>query len=262
MIRELRFSKNVGDVYAFTTERGTADALNPYSEFNCCSYTGDSDEHVEKCRTLLCRELRIAPPDLITARQRHTTEVATIDDAFLQKPDMEKAHLLDGVDGLVTNEKNKAIGVFTADCVPIILFDPEAKVVAAVHAGWKGTLHNIVANAIDKMAELGSSPTNMLATFGPSICQKCFEVGDDVASLFAEGMPTLQGIMIYDIRRSKHLIDLVAANSVWMRAAGIRAENIAVPGFCTKCNPETYFSARLLGINSGRLLTGIVLRND
>ena len=116
MISQLHFNHNVGSIDAFSTERGAADCFSPYSEFNCCGYTGDNPAHVDDClkrlRTLLGTE------HIVTARQTHSTNVAVIDSVPPTPPT--------DVDALVTRLPNVAIGVFTADCVPILLCEPRA----------------------------------------------------------------------------------------------------------------------------------------
>ena len=163
MISQLLFNHNVGSIDAFSTERGAADCFSPYSEFNCCGYTGDSPAHVEDClkrlRTLLGTE------HIVTARQTHSTNVAVIDSVPPTPPT--------DVDALVTRLPNVAIGVFTADCVPILLCEPKSGLIAAVHAGWKGTAKGIVAKAIETMVDEGADRSGIEAVVGASICQTC-----------------------------------------------------------------------------------------
>lgn len=246
---KLQFNKKAGDILAFYTERGTI-SESSYSEFNCCTYTGDDDEHTTLCRDELCSQLGICPNQLITARQTHSTNVAIIDDAIGN---------LYGVDGLVTKRRDIVLGVFTADCVPVVLCDPVAGVVAAVHAGWKGAMNGIAAVAVEKMVLIGANPQDILVAFGPAICQDCFEVGEEVVEQFAEkGLPT-ELLVERNPQTGKAHIDLVRTVMYWLMQAGVSAENICRSGLCTKCNPNRFFSARNLGINSGRVLTGIRL---
>lgn len=156
MISQLHFNHNVGSIDAFSTERGAADCFSPYSEFNCCGYTGDNPAHVDDClkrlRTLLGTE------HIVTARQTHNTNVAVIDSIPPTPPT--------DVDALVTRLPNVAIGVFTADCVPILLCEPKSGLIAAVHAGWKGTAKGIVANAIETMVDEGADRCGIEAVVG------------------------------------------------------------------------------------------------
>lgn len=240
-----------GTAFAFTTERGYAGNSGPYSEFNCCGYTGDSPEHVAMSRDKLCNALGIPAERLITARQVHGTDVAIISDYNQRAGE---------ADALVTNLQGIAIGIFTADCVPMLFYDNEADVIGAAHAGWKGTMNGIAANTIKAMSALGASAGNIQAAFGPSICQECFEVGDEVVEQFRErGLP-LDKIMQRNKSTGKAHIDLVEANIFWMEKCGIDKNNILRSQLCTKCNPSRFFSARALGTKSGRNLTGILIK--
>ena len=252
MIKPLQFNHNVGSIDAFTTERGAADLHSAYSEFNCCGYTGDSPEHVAECRSRLCRELGIGEANFVTARQTHSARVAVIDSL--------PTGLIEGVDALVTRLRGVAVGVFTADCVPILLCDAEAGVVAAVHAGWRGTVAGIVRNAVETMTEQGARPERIEAVVGPSICWDCFEVGDEVVAEFRRHAFSLHDIVKRNSATNKPYINLAAANRWLLESSGVPAANISLSGLCTRCEPLRFFSARALGINSGRVLTGIVLR--
>ena len=251
MIRPLPFNHTVGCIDAFTTERGAADCLLPYSEVNCCSYTGDTPEHVASCRKRLYQA--IATESVVTARQTHSANVAVIRDSA-QEP-------LENVDALVTKLTDVAVGVFTADCVPILLCDPASGVIAAVHAGWKGTVKGIVTNAVDVMAQEGAQRSRIEAVIGPSICQQCFEVCNEVVAEFARQAFSLNDIVWQNPVTGKAHINLAEANRQMLALAGVPYANIALSGLCTKCNPQRFFSARALGIQSGRILTGIIRRH-
>lgn len=250
MISPLHFNHNVGSIDAFTTERGAADIASPYSEFNCCDYTGDSAEHIIQCRKALCSDLGIAADHIVTARQTHSAEVAIIDRLPVEP--------LVGVDALVTKLRGVVVGVFTADCVPILLCDPAEGVIAAVHAGWRGTVAGIAANAVRAMESIGAKAKRIEAVVGPSICQKCFEVGNEVVAEFARHALSLNSIIVRNSTTFKAHIDLAAANCHLLEQSGVPRGNILMSGLCTKCHPDRFFSARNLGVNSGRVLTGII----
>lgn len=260
-IKHLNFTTETGDITTFYTERGNARPNDPYSETNCCDYTNDSPLHYEYCRKELCKELGIAENHLITARQTHGTEVRIIDSAFLATPREEQLKSLYGTDGLVTACQGVAVAVFTADCVPILLYEPEKQIIAAVHAGWKGTLHAIAAVAVAKMESLGANPQRIEATFGAAICQNCFETGDEVADQFTDAGFPMQRIMYRNATTGKAHIDLIEANCHILEKSGLHESSIVKSGLCTKCNPDRFFSARVLGINSGRIITGIMINN-
>lgn len=261
-IDSLHFAQPLTGIEAFTTLRGSATDNDPYSQFNVCDYTGDDKSHVANCRLNLCSTLGIAPQHLVMPHQTHSADCVIIGEDFLSLSDDAKSSMLDGKDAIITTLSDVAIGVNTADCVPIILADPHKGIIAAVHAGWKGTVKRIAANAIQAMtAHLGANPSNIYAAIGVSICQDCFEVGDEVLEQFADAKFHINHIAYRSSTTGKAHISLQEANKVTLTECGIPQENISICGICTRCNPTTYFSARRIGIKSGRVFTGIVRRS-
>lgn len=247
-----------GSIYAFTTLRGlNGNAADNYSCFNVCDYTGDTPQHVEKCRHELCQLLSIDPSHLIMPRQTHTDRVAIVDEALISADAAMRASHLQDIDALVTALPNVAIGVNTADCVPIILCDPNTGILGAAHAGWKGTVMRIGARTVEAMVALGAHTDDIEAMIGASICQRCFEVGDEVVKQFIDNNHS-SSIIHRNASTGKAHIDLWKANSLTLVDAGIAQENISISGNCTRCNPSRYFSARRIGIKSGRIFTGII----
>ena len=199
--------------------------------------------------------------------QVHRAEVACIDAPFLELTPAERKEKLESIDAVMTNVPGVCIGVSTADCIPILLYDQQKRVVAAVHAGWRGTVQRIAKKAVEVMkATYGSSPSDLLAQIGPGISLKSFEVGQEVYDAFAaEGfsmepisclMPSSQGVG----NGEKWHIDLPACNCQQLLEAGLRSEQIHTLHVCTYEQHADYFSARRLGIHSGRIFTGILLK--
>lgn len=165
-----------------------------------------------------------------------------------------------GCDGLVTNEPEVVLTVFSADCTPILLYDPVAKAVGAVHAGWRGTAAAIAAKAVERMAaEFGSKPENIRAAIGPCISQCCFETDRDVpeAMLNAFGDAAKEAIRETG---SKYYVNLKALNALALTRAGVRQIDIATE--CTACEPERFWSHRRVGNRRGSLAAMILLRGD
>lgn len=149
-------------------------------------------------------------------------------------------------DGLVTSRAGEVVAVRTADCVPILLVDRRNPVVAAVHAGWRGTVAEIARHAVERAsAEFGCRPEEMEAAIGPAIGPCCFEVGDEVAAQFDRSL-------IHS--NAKPHIDLIEANRRQLIQAGLRGERIRHAGVCTFCAPEGLHSYRRQGAASGRML--------
>lgn len=165
-----------------------------------------------------------------------------------------------GCDGLVTNEPEVVLTVFSADCTPVLLYDPVAKAVGAVHAGWRGTAAAIAAKAVERMAaEFGSKPENIRAAIGPCISQCCFETDRDVpeAMLNAFGDAAKEAIRETG---SKYYVNLKALNMLALTRAGVRQIDIATE--CTACEPNRFWSHRRVGNARGSLAAMILLRGD
>lgn len=259
-IEPLNFNIETDLISAFTTLRGDIDLVNPYSQYNVCDYTGDTKEHIFECRFDLCRELDIQLNHLIMPCQTHSANVAIIDSAFMQLSDNERIAKLENVDALVCTLKGVAIGVNTADCVPIVFCDVESGIIAVAHAGWKGTVSKIVINTVNEMILLGAKPENIQVAIGASICADCFEVGDEVIAQFCDAGFQIEEIIHRNPTTQKAHINLQRANYLLINQVGIPFHNILISNNCTKCNHRKYFSARTLGISSGRTFTAIIAK--
>ena len=248
-----------GKVLDFTTLRGRHDASDPYSGFSVCGYTGDRAEHYLSCRAALAADLGINDPQaIIQPRQVHGDKIAMLDDAFFALDIQGQEKLLDGADGTITARRQVAIGINTADCVPILLYSyQETQLVAAIHAGWRGTLAGIAAKAVRQMVQAGAR--KIAAYIGVSICRQCFEVGDEVAEAFASAGLGGEIISRNKVTGKAH-IDLQAANRHQLAGCGIAPEMIFTDGRCSRHDASgNYFSARRIGVHSGRTFTGIML---
>jgi YfiH family protein len=160
-------------------------------------------------------------------------------------------------DALVTNRPGLAVAVKTADCFPILLADPVARVVAAIHAGWRGTAAGIVKTAIERMKELyGSDPRDILAAIGPGIEPCCFEVGPEVAREFAHWDRRLYSTT------TTEMVDLAAANAHQLADLGVPRNNIVHAGLCTADRTDLFFSFRKERDRAGRMVSWIALRPD
>ena len=256
----LTFASSVETVTTFSTTRGEVDGRNAYSGMNLCDYVGDDALRVLDARLTLAVQLGVDLDDLIMPRQTHSCNVAVIDERFSSSDIDQQEKALENVDALVTKLKGIVIGVNTADCVPIVFADTQAGIIAVAHAGWRGTVGRIVDKVVEEMCRQGSKVKNIQVTMGPSICQDCFEVGDEVVDAFRKARFDLGAIVNRNATTGKAHIDLCAANRKTLTAAGIPTENIVTSRHCSRCEHTRFFSARRLGINSGRTFTGIVFR--
>ena len=161
-------------------------------------------------------------------------------------------------DGLITDEPGVALTVFTADCTPVLLYDPVVRAVGAVHAGWRGTAAGIVACAVEKMrAEFGSSPENLRAAIGPCIGECCFETDADVpeamfSALGRDAEPAIRP------SGEKYYVNLKRLNAIWLGRAGVT--QIDISDDCTACRPDRFWSHRVTGGRRGSLAAVIMLR--
>jgi polyphenol oxidase len=187
----------------------------------------------------------------VWGRQVHGSHVAIVD--------APQAPPLQNTDALVTNLTNVPLMVAAADCVPILLWDPQHRAIGAVHAGWRGTVQRIVQKAVAAMeAAFGSSPSDILAGLGPAIGPCCYEVGDAVLAPLRESFPTYWQQMVVSRGDAQHL-DLWMANSLQLQEQGIAARNIEEAQLCTSCHTNLYYSERKEGGSSGRFVAAISL---
>ena len=201
---------------------------------------------------------------LIIPNQSHEDKILAIDKDFLLLPEEKQSELLDGVDALITDLPDACISVKTADCVPILLYAPDKNVVAAIHAGWRGTVLQIAKKVVAYMtSHYDVQPSSVLAGIAPSISQDAFEVGEEVAEAFAESSDQyldLSEVITYNHNTSKAHINLWEANRQQLIKAGLESANIEVAGICTYSNTDIFYSARRSGIGTGRMISGIMIK--
>ena len=251
-ILEYKF-QGEGPPRAFSTQRQGGVGEGAYGSFNITHYCGDAPENVAENRKLLCAELGIEDAHLILPRQTHdvVTRIITLENL---------SDSLEGVDAVITNLEGVCIGVSTADCIPLLLFDAKRRVIAAVHAGWRGTVNGIASKALQTMKQtFGTQPEDVQVVVGPGISAASFEVGEEVVEAFKVAGFPLEVIHHVNPLTNKSHLDLWEANVGLLLQEGVKRENVQQSGICTYQSHETFFSARRLGINSGRIFTGIML---
>ena len=214
--------------------------------------------------------------------QVHGVEVRNIAGEFLTMPENIRKMVLEGVDAVMTDQKGVCIGVSTADCIPVLLYDEEHQAVAAIHAGWRGTLARIVHKTIQEMAfTYHTDPKKLKAVIGPGISLDHFEVGDEVYEAFEQAAFPMEEIAEQRpnaafsvdpaererlaaegniVQPLKWHLNLPLCNRQILLHCGVAEENVQDCGICTFAHSDEYFSARKLGIESGRIYTGIMLK--
>ena len=200
------------------------------------------------------------PCPVVQMHQVHDVRVAVLDNPEFTPEQFE------GYDAMITNLSGIAIGVRSADCIPILLYDPVHKAAAAVHSGWRGTVARILANVIDRMSSFyGTQSSDLLAVIGPGICSDCFQVGEEVALKFKEAGFNLDAIWSFRGPKSEtsmeggHHIDLKEACRQTLTECGVKEESIQVSSLCTYEDNHLFYSARKEGIDCGRNISFITI---
>ena len=173
---------NIADgVTAFSTTRHGGVGQGAYASFNINEWCGDDAQHIAHNRQILADELGLPSQNIIMPHQTHGISTRIIAKEFMTLPDNIKSMLLEGVDAVMTDLTGVCVGVSTADCIPVLLYDKVHHAVCAIHAGWRGTVARIVLKAItDMRAAYHTDPTQLKAIIGPGISERNFEVGDEV----------------------------------------------------------------------------------
>ena len=244
-------------VSAFSTTRQGGVSKDNYASLNINPYCGDTPTAVEQNRRLLCQELSLDENRLVLPHQTHGTTVRQIGEEFFSLSPSVRQMVLDGVDALITDLPEVCIGVSTADCIPILLYDSIHRSMAAVHAGWRGTAKRILQKTVEEMGRAYQTrPETLRAVIGPGISLTHFEVGDEVYQAFAQAGFAMEQIAR---RQEKWHLDLPLCNQLQLQELGLELANIQNTAICTYANYHEYFSARRLGTASGRIFTGIKL---
>lgn len=261
-VKMLQFPGLGGDcnISHFITTRYGGVSTGNYASFNPGAYSGDDSICIRTNREILSDAIGISSEKIFTPFQVHGAEVRALTSSFLSLTTAEQEKYIYGADALVTDIPGVCIAVATADCVPVLLYAPDKKVVAVVHAGWRGTVQYIVEKTVRFIVgRYKANPALIQAGIGPSICKDAFEVGEEVVEAFRNAGMDLSLIMERDETTGKAHIDLWEANRNQLLVAGVLSGNVEMAGICTYSQCDDFFSARRLGINSGRILSGIVI---
>ncbi len=248
------------NIFCFSTTRHGGNSTGNYSSFNCTPYTGDDKALVRQNQKLLCEAMPESFKELVIPFQTHGTQMEVISQGFILASDKERENSLQGKDALMTKEPGYCICISTADCIPILLYDRKNQAIAAVHAGWRGTANTLLQKTLEQMQLLyGTKGKDIVACIGPGISLASFEIGEEVYEVFrVNGFP-MNEISQWNSVTQKHHIDLWKANHLQLLNFGVPHEQIEMSGICTYIHHKDFFSARRLGIKSGRILSGIML---
>jgi hypothetical protein len=236
--------KNI--VHFITTKEGWTSGNKP-------RFTGDEEREYAEFRKELAVSGEWETTQFVFPRQTHSDHVAVVHEA-------NHVLAIADTDALITNLPGLFVCVQTADCVPVLLYDPEKKVVAAIHAGWKGTISKIAAKTVYRMTEdFGCSPADIIAGIGPSIHIHAYEVGPEVVKAVESNFKNFTALLKPSLNDGHAFLDLWEANKTILEESGISEENIEVIGLCSFEHPDLFYSARRDGTDTGRMVSGICL---
>ena len=243
-------SKLIPVPHGFTTRAGGV-SEGPYRSLNVSLSVGDSPQRVAENLRLVARAAGIPPFRMQMASQVHGAQVL---DDVVPNPDSELTTLCGEADALWTTSVGSAVAVRVADCVPIVLVDPDERRVAAVHSGWRGTDLRIAARVVKSLQLRGAVAARLLAAIGPSIRGCCYAVSPELASRFSSAF----GSTVVQTSGARHYLDLSGAVYMTLRESGLRDEHIDVVSGCTSCAAEDFFSHRRDGGTTGRQMGFVV----
>ena len=234
--------------HAFSTRiGGTSQGI--FSSMNLRFGHGDEDARVRENFHRMASVLGTDEAHMVLTKQTHTTNVRVVTAADAGYG-VVRERPYDDVDGLITDVPGLALGIFAADCVPLLFVDPVHHAIGASHSGWRGTVARMGEVTIRAMqSTYGTVPSDLICAIGPSICRDCYEISEDVAQHFMSAYPGHAREILRDdglnaAGEHKYHLDLWAANRIVLEEAGVPASQISTTDICTNCNPELLFSHR------------------
>lgn len=249
--------ERLGVKHAFSTKLGGV-SKGDCATMNMSFKRGDSVEDVRMNHIIFAETIGYEFENLVLSDQVHETVVRRVSSEDCGKGVIRKSDII-GVDGLITDDPQVVLMTFFADCVPLFFYDPEKRAIGASHSGWRGTVKRMGARTVEAMQrEFGSSPQNIYAVIGPSICQNCYEVSEDVIQEFQKSFEPNQWPSLWrENSNNKYQLDLWNANKIVLNEAGIPEHQIEVCEYCTCCHSDILFSHRATNGRRGNL-SGVI----
>ena len=237
------FEKMEGIVQGFSTRLGGV-STEHLSSMNLSFSRGDQEENVRENFRRIADAIGFTPEDLVFSDQTHTTNIRVVTEADRGKGFTKPLDYTD-VDGLITDVPGLVLATFYADCVPLYFVDTKHRAIGLSHSGWRGTVNRMGRATLKAMAEAyGTVPEDVWCAIGPSICQDCYEVSEDVALEFEQEFSGHGSEIMYRKENGKYQLNLWKANERVLLDAGILPEKLILPNVCTCCNSELLFSHR------------------
>lgn len=230
-----------------------------FSTMNLSFTRGDKREAVEENYRRIAQALDVDYGRFVFSDQTHTTNVLQVTEKDAGNGIIREREYLD-IDGLITNVPGLVLTTFYADCVPLYFVDPVHRAIGLSHSGWRGTVNRMGQVTIERMQEAyGTDPADLICAIGPSICQDCYEVSEDVIEQFAAAFPGHEAELFYRKENGKYQLNLWRANEIVLTEAGVKPEHLAVTDICTCCNPKNLFSHRASHGKRGNLAAFLCL---
>lgn len=227
--------------HGFTTRWGGV-SEEYLDSLNLGENRGDKEENVRENYRRVLEALGIPEQKLVFTKQVHQSEVRIVTDEDRRELFTPFAY---EADGIVTNVKGLPLICFTADCVPVLLCDPDAGVAGAIHCGWRSAVADILGVAVTKMTELGANPENLRAAIGPAIDMCCYETDGEVPKAIKKLLGRDSKDTFFEVAGTgKFMVDLKETNRRRLEQLGLKKENISVSDECTSCNSDKYWSHR------------------
>ena len=246
MVESPLFQRETGIQHGFSTRKGGV-SKEHLASLNLSFSVEDAKENVLENFRRIGERFGKTPEDFVLSKQSHETKVLKVGMKDRGKG-ITKDRDYEGIDALITDEEGLILSCFSADCVPILFYDPIHKAVGACHSGWRGTKGKILQNVVEEMRKhFSSNPAEILIAIGPSICKEQYVVSEDLALSFLEDYPDVgenSSSPIQRISKDKFQLDLWDLNRRIALDSGIKEEHISISGYCTMENPELFFSHR------------------
>lgn len=229
--------------HCFTTRKGGV-SEGIFKSLNLSFTRGDKKEAVEENFRRVAKALGTEYENFVFTDQTHTTNVKRVGKEDAGKGLTRERGYTD-VDGLITNEPGIVLSTFYADCVPLYFIDTQHRAIGLSHSGWRGTVKRMGKVTLDAMKqEFGTRPEEVICAIGPSICQSCYEISEDVAVEFQKEFKGHEEEILINKGNGKYQLDLWNTNKLVLLEAGVKAEHLAVTNICTCCNFKLLFSHR------------------
>lgn len=245
----------------FVTTHNGGISKPPFDSLNLGLKVADTKDAVIHNRHTLASVADVNIDYFVIPSQCHSNNIQIVDEKNRGMGVFDKADAISDTDALVSITKGICLMIFAADCVPVLFFDPVQKVIAAAHAGWKGTVNKIVQDVVFCMSEnFGTNPKDIIAGIGPSIGPCCYNVGDEVILKVNAVFSEMSAVLTKIADSNEVYFDLWQANKINLTNAGVQESNIEIAELCTFCHSDLFFSHRKSGGNTGRFGAGIILQ--